>query len=297
MSERNTILTITGSDSTGVSGVQSDILTIAELGGVAVSAITSITVQNTIGIQEFYDIPAEIVKGEIEAIINDVQPKVVKIGLIRSVEVLNVIVEVIKKYHPCYVIYDPIFVSIHGERLIGDDVVAQINKNLVPLCTLVVRERLSSHGENNAYSSAVAAYLATTDCSLEEAQAKAHSYVHDKVMREHRLKGRANELYHEFLQRVAQNCRHKSDVAQFADDLNVSPRYLAQVCKQVSGKTPKQILDENLIKNVERQLVSSDKTIQEIAYDFGFSSQAHLSKFFRNITGLTPTEYKRNKLL
>ena len=54
------ILTITGSDSTGGSGVQADIKTIFELGGYAVSAITSITVQNTLGIQEFFDIPAEI---------------------------------------------------------------------------------------------------------------------------------------------------------------------------------------------------------------------------------------------
>ena len=62
------ILTITGSDSTGGSGVQADIKTIFELGDYAVSAITSITVQNTLGIQEFFDIPAEIVSGQIEAI-------------------------------------------------------------------------------------------------------------------------------------------------------------------------------------------------------------------------------------
>ena len=69
-----TILTITGSDSTGGSGVQADIRTIAALGGYAVSAVTSITVQNTVGIQAFYDLPADIVKGQIEAIINDMQP-------------------------------------------------------------------------------------------------------------------------------------------------------------------------------------------------------------------------------
>ena len=61
MRELQPILTITGSDSTGGSGVQADIKTISELGGYAVSAITSITVQNTLGIQEFFDVPAEIV--------------------------------------------------------------------------------------------------------------------------------------------------------------------------------------------------------------------------------------------
>lgn len=81
-----TILTITGSDSTGGSGVQADIRTISALGGYAVSAVTSITVQNTLGIQAFHDLPADIVKGQIEAIINDVQPDTVKVGMIRTTE-------------------------------------------------------------------------------------------------------------------------------------------------------------------------------------------------------------------
>ena len=65
------ILTITGSDSTGGSGVQADIKTISELGGYALSAITSITVQTTLGIQQFYDIPATIVERQIDAVMND----------------------------------------------------------------------------------------------------------------------------------------------------------------------------------------------------------------------------------
>ena len=83
------ILTITGSDSTGGSGVQADIKTISALGGYALSAITAITVQNTLGIQEFFNLPDNIVAGQIEAIINDIQPEVVKIGMIRSVGTLN----------------------------------------------------------------------------------------------------------------------------------------------------------------------------------------------------------------
>ena len=73
--------------------MQADIRTIAEWGGYAVSAITSITVQNTLGIQEFFDIPAEIVSGQIEAIMNDMQPDIVKIGMIRRVETLNVVID------------------------------------------------------------------------------------------------------------------------------------------------------------------------------------------------------------
>lgn len=69
MEKLNPILTITGSDSTGGSGVQADIQTITELGGFAVSAITSVTLQNTLGIQEFYDLSAEVVRGQIEAMV------------------------------------------------------------------------------------------------------------------------------------------------------------------------------------------------------------------------------------
>ena len=100
MKANHTILTITGSDSTGLSGIQADITTITSLGGQAVSVITSITAQNTLGIQQFYDIPASVVRQQIEAIVNDVQPRIVKIGLIRSVEVLNVIVEMLTRYRP-----------------------------------------------------------------------------------------------------------------------------------------------------------------------------------------------------
>ena len=63
-----TILTITGSDGTGGSGVQADIRLISKLGGTAASAITSITVQNTLGIQEFHDLPASVVRQQVEAI-------------------------------------------------------------------------------------------------------------------------------------------------------------------------------------------------------------------------------------
>ena len=118
------ILTITGSDSTGGSGVQADIKTISALGGYALSAITAITVQNTLGIQEFFNLPANIVAGQIEAIINDIQPEVVKIGMIRSVGTLNAVVGALSKYKPRQTIYDPIVYSSRGDVLMADDVIA-----------------------------------------------------------------------------------------------------------------------------------------------------------------------------
>ena len=133
-----TILTITGSDSTGGSGVQADIRTIATLGGYAVSAVTSVTVQNTLGIQAFYDLPAEIVRGQIEAIINDMQPDTVKVGMIRTIETLGVVVDALLKYRPHHIIYDPIVTASNGDRLMTDDVITQIRCRLLPLCSLVI---------------------------------------------------------------------------------------------------------------------------------------------------------------
>ena len=127
--ESSTILTITGSDGTGLSGVQADMKTISALGGYAMSAITCITVQNTLGIQEFYDLPAAVVRSQIEAVVNDIEPQVIKVGLIRSVETLDVIIDAILRYRPRFVVYAPASVSAKGDRLMGEDVLTQIHSS------------------------------------------------------------------------------------------------------------------------------------------------------------------------
>ncbi len=293
MSSIKPILTITGSDSTGVSGVQADIKLISSLGGYAVSAITSITVQNTLGIQAFFDVPAEIISGQIEAVINDVQPSVVKVGMIRTVEAVDAIVEALSKYHPEYVIYDPIVYSTNGERLMGDKVVERVQAKLVPLCSLVINQRLSAHGMRNAFSSAIATYLSQGD-TMDDAIAKARDFVNAQMAGHDRLQGRANELYSEFMDKLAIHCRKNSDVAFYASSLNVSARYLGQVTRKIAGKTPKTLIDEYLVGEVERQLATTNKTVQEVAYDFGFSSQAHFTKFFKKMKGITPSQYRKN---
>lgn len=289
----NAILTITGSDSTGGSGVQADINTISALGGCAVSAITSITMQNTLGIQKFYDLPAEIVEGQIEAIVNDVQPAVIKIGLLRSVAVINVIVDVLQRYKPRYVVYDPIFVSSKGEKLVGDNVVNEIRRRLLPLCTIVIEQRMAHHGQNNAYSSAIAYYL-SQDKPIDEALESAKAYVNSRKPMLDGLYDRSSELYSDFINNVEKHFFTNSDVAYYADVLNVSPRYLAQVCKKIANKSPKQIIDDYLIAAIRQQLLSTTKSIQEIAFEYGFSSQSHFNKFFKKSMGCTPMQFRKN---
>lgn len=314
------ILTITGSDSTGGSGVQADIRTISELGGYAVSAITSITVQNTLGIQAFFDVPAEIVSGQIEAIMNDIQPSIVKVGMIRRVETLGVVIDALTKYRPDYIIYTPAIWSSNGDALMTEDVVSQIKYRLLPLCSVVVARKkendiilqdtkllrmaedngmkvflldnANSHGLTNRFSSALAVYLNQGN-KMDEALAKAQDFINVELTRESNLQGRSSELYNQFISQVNNFCRTYSDVHFYADQLNVSSRYLAQVTRRISCKTPKAIIDEYIVKEIERELSTTTHTVQEIANTFGFSSQAHLTKFFKKMRGLTPSEYRK----
>jgi len=293
MSHINPILTITGSDSTSGSGVQADIKTISDLGGYALTAITSITVQTTLGIQQFYDVPSEIVGGQIDAVMNDFQPSTVKIGMIRTQETLEVIVEALQKYGPKHVVFDAVRRSTQGDALVSDEVERAIRRRLLPLCTLViVLDENQMHGMANRYASAVAVYLSKGE-SVERAQELARSYISTQVVRVSELQGRSSELYNEFLDAVSTHFQTNSDVHYYADLLNVSSRYLAQVTRRISDKSPKSIIDEYLIQAAERQLTTTDKTIQEIAYDFGFSSQAHFTKFFRKMKQMNPTQYRK----
>lgn len=320
MRELQPILTITGSDSTGGSGVQADIKTISELGGYAVSAITSITVQNTLGIQKFFDVPAEIVSGQIEAIMNDIQPSVVKVGMIRKVETLDVIIDALTKYRPDYIVYAPAIWSSNGDALMTEDVVSQIKYRLLPLCSAVVARKkendimlqdskllrraedgglcvfmldnANSHGLINRFSSALSVYL-TQGKKMEEALAMAQDFINVEWARERNLQGRSSDLYSQFISQVVNYCRTYSDVHFYADQLNVSSRYLAQVTRRISGKTPKNIIDEYIVKEIERELTTTTHTVQEIANSFGFSSQAHLTKFFKKMNGTTPSLYRK----
>ena len=243
--------------------------------------ITCITVQNTLGIQEFYDLPAAVVRSQIEAVVNDIEPQVIKVGLIRSVETLDV-----------FVVYAPASVSAKGDRLMGEDVLTQIQRRLIPLCTLVAPQQHTLHGAQNTYCSAVAVYL-SQNFSIEEAQERAARFAKGMMARTAEPQGRSMELYQAFVSAVEQHAKTNSDVAFYADCLNVSPRYLSQVCRKLGEKTPKQIIDTALLACIHQELMLTTHTFQEIAYGCGFSSQAHFSKFFKKLTGMTPSDFRR----
>ena len=291
--QTDTILTITGSDSTGESGVQADMKIIHQMGGRAVSAITSITVQSSLGIQEFFDLPPQVVEGQIEAVVNDSEPQVVKVGMLRTVELVDVVVRLLTKYRPRYVVYDPIVHSSRGDELMSEAVVAAVRRHLLPLCSYVVEHNgPSAHGQANLFASAVCFYL-SQGSSLADAVGLARDYVARQPVSNAEQTGRPAELYHLFLDHVERFYLRYNDVAFYAEQLNVSSRYLDQVTRRVCGRSPKAIIEERLLAELTHELLATRKPLKELAQRFGFSSQAHLARFFRQQKGLSPSEFRK----
>ncbi|WP_294479616.1 bifunctional hydroxymethylpyrimidine kinase/phosphomethylpyrimidine kinase [uncultured Bacteroides sp.] len=137
MEHHPVILSIAGSDCSGGAGIQADIKTISALGGYAATAITAITVQNTLGVSAVQPISPEIVRGQIEAVMEDLQPVAVKIGMVNDIQIVGVISDCLRKYAPKYVVYDPVMVSTSGRKLMTDEAVEEIKKKLLPLVTLI----------------------------------------------------------------------------------------------------------------------------------------------------------------
>lgn len=133
-----TTLTIAGSDCSGGAGIQADIKTLGALGCYAASAITAITVQNTCGVQSVYPLPTETVRQQIHAVLEDLQPKAIKIGMLGNQEIAQAVAEEIEKYNKkATVVLDPIILSSSGHPLVTPETLACMKKHLFPLCTLV----------------------------------------------------------------------------------------------------------------------------------------------------------------
>ena len=293
-----TILTITGSDGTGGSGVQADIRFISELGGVAASAVTSITVQNTLGIQEFHDLPASVVRQQVEAIVNDLQPQVVKIGLVRRIDVVETLVDVLKKYKPRHIVYAPVLKSTKGEQLVSEKVYDAIKRLLIPICTVVLEPSdlpvgSRKHGSANQLASAVAFYLSREE-EVDEAMLHARTYLKQLPADYADGNSRSEELYNQFLNAVEHFFNRYADVAFYAEQLNVSPRYLGQVTRRIAERSPKSIIDERITTEIALLLTKTNKPLKEIAQQLGFSSQAHLSRYFKKQKGVSPSQYKQS---
>ena len=131
------VLTIAGSDPSGGAGIQADIKTITALGGYAASAITALTIQNTLGVTGIFAVPPSVVSEQIAAVMEDIAPPSIKIGMVKDATIVRHIAEAIKKYQPAFIVYDPVMVSTSGHQLIDDDVIETIEKELIPKVSLI----------------------------------------------------------------------------------------------------------------------------------------------------------------
>lgn len=131
------ILTIAGSDCSGGAGIQADLKTISSHNMYGMSVITALTAQNTLGVNSIENVDVQMVIDQIDAVFTDIKPDAVKIGMVSNKDIIMAICERLKFYNCKNIVYDPVMVSTSGDKLIEDDTVDVIIKNLLPLATII----------------------------------------------------------------------------------------------------------------------------------------------------------------
>lgn len=131
------VLSIAGSDSGGGAGIQADLKTCSALGCYGMTAITAITVQNTLGVTGIHGIPLDTVRGQIDAVVGDIGVDAVKIGMLATPEVVQVVADAIRRHGIRNVVLDPVMVATSGDRLIAPETARVLVRVLFPLATVV----------------------------------------------------------------------------------------------------------------------------------------------------------------
>lgn len=130
-------LTIAGSDSGGGAGIQADLKTFQELGVFGMSAITAITVQNTLGVHGVYPLPVSAALEQMQAIADDMNADAVKTGMLFSAELIEGVAGKIREIGWRNLVVDPVMVAKGGARLLQEDAVEALKKHLIPLALVV----------------------------------------------------------------------------------------------------------------------------------------------------------------
>jgi hydroxymethylpyrimidine/phosphomethylpyrimidine kinase len=131
------VLTIAGSDSGGGAGIQADLKTFAALGCYGMSAITALTAQNTVGVQGIHAVPAEFLKAQIQSVVEDIGVDAVKIGMLHAPGIVDVVAWAIDHYQLTNVVFDPVMVATSGDRLIANETVQVLVRELFPRVTVI----------------------------------------------------------------------------------------------------------------------------------------------------------------
>lgn len=131
------VLTIAGSDSSGGAGIQADIKTITAHKLYAMSAITALTAQNTMGVKSILESTPEFLADQLDCIFQDITPDAVKIGMVSSAELIGVIARKLGEYQAKKIVVDPVMVATSGSRLLTEGAQSALEKLLLPVASLI----------------------------------------------------------------------------------------------------------------------------------------------------------------
>ena len=132
------VLTIAGSDSGGGAGIQADMRTMALLGVHACVAVTAVTVQNTLGVKSFHEVPDHVVAGQIEAVVTDIGVQSAKTGMLASADIIAAVAATWRRLELTVpLVVDPVCASMHGDPLLEASALDSLRDQLFPLATLV----------------------------------------------------------------------------------------------------------------------------------------------------------------
>ncbi len=155
------VLTIAGSDCSGGAGIQADMKTMTVHGVYAMSVITAITAQNTTGVYGVMDIDLDMIESQIDCVFQDIRPDAVKIGMVSSIDIIELIARKLKEYDAKNIVVDPVMFSTSGHSLLSDDAMSTLIDTLIPIADIIT--------PNISESKA----LANLDISTKEGMTKA----------------------------------------------------------------------------------------------------------------------------
>lgn len=131
------VLTIATSDSGGGAGIQADLKTIAALGCYGMSVIVALTAQNTVEVRAIHEVPIDVINAQLNAVMDDIGTDAVKIGMLFSREIIQCVAQGIHRKQLPHVVLDPVMVSATGAKLIEDDAIEQMIRELFPLSEVI----------------------------------------------------------------------------------------------------------------------------------------------------------------
>lgn len=131
------VLTIAGSDCSGGAGIQADLKTMCAHNTYGMSVITSITAQNTMGVNSVYDTPNHMIEKQLDCIFTDIYPSAIKIGMLSNKEIIQLVYNKLTQYKASNIVLDPVMISTSGHKLLQEDAIYALINKLLPIVDIV----------------------------------------------------------------------------------------------------------------------------------------------------------------